>query len=226
MVATCAPGIPFALRHAVFGIERIARRTAGLRAAAMAKSASAARAAPATSAEELPACAVQLGAHVGGGGLGRLGRPARPRADAAAPQQLPVRLHRAVGRRRYGRPGTFRPGRTVQQLRWRARSAGTRVEEGGRWRSKAGRDRWPNTGSGSTAAPAGAPTRSCSSIPRASRGPARERRQQAAAAICAGCVVRTQCRAYALAAAEPYGVWGGLSESARDAILGRPARAS
>ncbi|HZM66941.1 MAG TPA: WhiB family transcriptional regulator [Nakamurella sp.] len=33
-------------------------------------------------------------------------------------------------------------------------------------------------------------------------------------------------RAYALAAAEPYGVWGGLSESARDAILGRPARAS
>src|SRR5450759_39555 len=44
-----APGIPFALRHAVFGIERIARRTAGLRAAAMAKSAPAARAAPATS---------------------------------------------------------------------------------------------------------------------------------------------------------------------------------
>src|SRR5664280_17274 len=37
MVATCAPGIPLALRHAVFGIERIARRTAGLRAAAMAK---------------------------------------------------------------------------------------------------------------------------------------------------------------------------------------------
>src|SRR5664280_905636 len=37
MVATCAPGIPLALRHAVFGIGRIARRTAGLRAAAMAK---------------------------------------------------------------------------------------------------------------------------------------------------------------------------------------------
>jgi WhiB family redox-sensing transcriptional regulator len=59
--------------------------------------------------------------------------------------------------------------------------------------------------------------------PEGERGPARERRQQAAAAICAGCVVQAQCRAYALAVAEPYGVWGRLSESARDAILGRPA---
>jgi WhiB family redox-sensing transcriptional regulator len=59
--------------------------------------------------------------------------------------------------------------------------------------------------------------------PEGERGPARERRQQAAAAICVGCVVRAQCRAYALAVAEPYDVWGGLSESARDAILGRPA---
>src|SRR5450759_3917663 len=61
MVATCAPGIPFALRHAVFGIERIARRTAGLRAAAMAKSAPAARAAPATSAENSPESARSRG---------------------------------------------------------------------------------------------------------------------------------------------------------------------
>ena len=57
--------------------------------------------------------------------------------------------------------------------------------------------------------------------PEGERGPARQRRQQAAAAIC--CVVQAQCRAYALAVAEPYGVWGGLSESARDAILGHPA---
>src|SRR5664280_915051 len=63
MVATCAPGIPFALRHAVFGIERIARRTAGLRAAAMAKSAPAARAAPATSAgSAATAAAISAGA--------------------------------------------------------------------------------------------------------------------------------------------------------------------
>ena len=59
--------------------------------------------------------------------------------------------------------------------------------------------------------------------PDGERGLDREQRQQAATAICMGCVVRAPCRAYALGVAEPYGVWGGLSESARDAILGRPA---
>jgi len=59
--------------------------------------------------------------------------------------------------------------------------------------------------------------------PDGERGLDRKQRQQAAAAICMGCVVRAPCRAYALAVAEPHGVWGGLSESARDAILGRPA---
>src|SRR5664280_3228084 len=55
MVAACAPGIACALRHAVLGMERIARRTAGLRAAAMA------RAAPATSAENSPESARSRG---------------------------------------------------------------------------------------------------------------------------------------------------------------------
>ncbi len=55
------------------------------------------------------------------------------------------------------------------------------------------------------------------------RGHARQRRQQATVAVCARCPVRTQCRTYALSVAEPYGVWGGLAETARDAILGRPA---
>ncbi len=45
--------------------------------------------------------------------------------------------------------------------------------------------------------------------PDGERGPARQRRQQAAVAVCAGCPVRAQCRAYALAVSEPYGVWGG-----------------
>jgi hypothetical protein len=43
--ATCAPGSPFALRHAALGIEAIAARTAGLRTAAIATSAPAVTAA-------------------------------------------------------------------------------------------------------------------------------------------------------------------------------------
>ena len=52
------------------------------------------------------------------------------------------------------------------------------------------------------------------------RDPSRGRRDRAAKAICAGCPVMRQCRDYALATREPYGVWGGLSEHEREEILG------
>lgn len=48
----------------------------------------------------------------------------------------------------------------------------------------------------------------------------RARRIAEAKAICAQCPVITQCRGHALAAVEPYGTWGGLSEDERAAILG------
>jgi WhiB family transcriptional regulator, redox-sensing transcriptional regulator len=59
--------------------------------------------------------------------------------------------------------------------------------------------------------------------PEGERGPRRDNREQAAKAVCAMCPVLQQCRTAALAAREPYGVWGGLSEHEREALLG-PAR--
>jgi len=59
--------------------------------------------------------------------------------------------------------------------------------------------------------------------PDGKRGPEHRRREQAAAAICRGCPVVADCRAHALAAPEPHGVWGGLSESEREAIRTGPA---
>jgi WhiB family redox-sensing transcriptional regulator len=49
---------------------------------------------------------------------------------------------------------------------------------------------------------------------------ARERRIEHAKAICQDCPVVTECRDYALATSEPYGVWGGLSEGERALMLG------
>ena len=51
--------------------------------------------------------------------------------------------------------------------------------------------------------------------PDGERGPARSRRADRAKAICQRCPVLEQCRRYALAAREPYGVWGGLTEEER-----------
>jgi len=55
--------------------------------------------------------------------------------------------------------------------------------------------------------------------PARERGPAHARREQQAKQVCAECPVRAQCRAHALSVREPYGVWGGLSESERLEIL-------
>jgi WhiB family redox-sensing transcriptional regulator len=47
------------------------------------------------------------------------------------------------------------------------------------------------------------------------RGGERSRREAAAKQVCGSCVVRTECREHALRVREPYGVWGGLSETER-----------
>ena len=53
--------------------------------------------------------------------------------------------------------------------------------------------------------------------------PAREARERRAKAICAGCPVRSPCLAFALDSREPHGIWGGLNEAERQAILARRA---
>lgn len=57
--------------------------------------------------------------------------------------------------------------------------------------------------------------------PEGERGPRRAQREAAAKAVCATCPVLLLCRAHALDSREPYGVWGGLSESEREELLAR-----
>ena len=57
--------------------------------------------------------------------------------------------------------------------------------------------------------------------PDGERGPRRRNRENAAKAICSRCPVIEACRKHALAVQEPYGIWGGLSEDDRVAILER-----
>jgi len=57
--------------------------------------------------------------------------------------------------------------------------------------------------------------------PDGERGPRRRNRENAAKAVCASCPVMAACRAQALAVQEPYGIWGGLSEDERAAIIAR-----
>jgi WhiB family transcriptional regulator, redox-sensing transcriptional regulator len=47
----------------------------------------------------------------------------------------------------------------------------------------------------------------------------RVRREAAAKAICAACPALAACREHALVHEEPYGVWGGLGEADRRALL-------
>lgn len=55
--------------------------------------------------------------------------------------------------------------------------------------------------------------------PDGERGRARSEREQRAKLMCQCCPVLAQCRAHALAIAEPFGVWGGLSEGERQHLL-------
>ncbi len=54
--------------------------------------------------------------------------------------------------------------------------------------------------------------------PDGERGAARSRREETAKAMCARCPVLQQCRTHALAVHEPYGIWGGMSESEREGV--------
>lgn len=47
-------------------------------------------------------------------------------------------------------------------------------------------------------------------------------RERQAKAICAGCLVRTDCLEYAVLIGEPHGIWGGLNENERRAMSGPP----
>lgn len=55
--------------------------------------------------------------------------------------------------------------------------------------------------------------------PDGERGRARAQRENRAKAICNACPVLSACRDHALKVAEPYGIWGGLSESERQLVL-------
>lgn len=54
--------------------------------------------------------------------------------------------------------------------------------------------------------------------PEGERGPARRRRDERAKQVCFECPVMQQCRAHAISAREPYGVWGGLTEDERQRL--------
>jgi len=62
--------------------------------------------------------------------------------------------------------------------------------------------------------------------PDGERGPARASRERRAKAVCERCPVLEPCRRHALAAGEPYGIWGGLSESERVAAGTRGRRST
>jgi WhiB family transcriptional regulator, redox-sensing transcriptional regulator len=57
--------------------------------------------------------------------------------------------------------------------------------------------------------------------PDGERGSRKASRERAAKAVCATCEVIEVCAAYAIAWREPYGTWGGLSESDREAAYRR-----
>jgi WhiB family redox-sensing transcriptional regulator len=57
--------------------------------------------------------------------------------------------------------------------------------------------------------------------PDGERNPSRARRTARAKEVCHRCPVLDQCRQFALATREPFGVWGGLAEAERRVILER-----
>ncbi|MFG2045033.1 WhiB family transcriptional regulator, partial [Dactylosporangium sp. NPDC048998] len=44
--------------------------------------------------------------------------------------------------------------------------------------------------------------------------------------VCAQCPIRARCRRYAIGNREPYGIWGGMTEQQRAALLRRRPAAS
>jgi WhiB family transcriptional regulator, redox-sensing transcriptional regulator len=64
--------------------------------------------------------------------------------------------------------------------------------------------------------------------PDGERGAVRADREARAKQVCRTCPVIQQCRHHALSVREPYGVWGGLSETERNVLVmaGRILRAA
>lgn len=60
--------------------------------------------------------------------------------------------------------------------------------------------------------------------PDGERGFRRQQREDRAKAICAGCPVRAECLEHSLRVQEPYGIWGGLSETERPRLRQALAR--
>lgn len=55
--------------------------------------------------------------------------------------------------------------------------------------------------------------------PHGERGPRRFAREEAAKDVCRSCPVLRDCAAHALTTREPYGIWGGMGENEREAVL-------
>ena len=55
-------------------------------------------------------------------------------------------------------------------------------------------------------------------------GSDRQRREQKAKSICAGCPVLIRCRQHALTTPEPYGIWGAMTARERHTLLGSKMR--
>lgn len=55
--------------------------------------------------------------------------------------------------------------------------------------------------------------------PTGERGNARTLRERGAVAICASCPVKAACLEHALSVPEPFGVWGGKTETERSIML-------
>ncbi|UYP17961.1 WhiB family transcriptional regulator [Rhodococcus sp. Z13] len=60
--------------------------------------------------------------------------------------------------------------------------------------------------------------------PDGERGRARAQRENRAKELCRTCPVLVQCREHALAVGEPYGIWGGMSETERELYTRRRRR--
>lgn len=58
--------------------------------------------------------------------------------------------------------------------------------------------------------------------PQFERKAERTERERRAKAICAGCVARQDCLDYAVEIREPHGIWGGLNEAERRALVEEP----
>lgn len=59
--------------------------------------------------------------------------------------------------------------------------------------------------------------------PQPERKEDKERREASAKELCRRCSVRAKCLDYALDVREPFGIWGGLNETERRALLTRRA---